>query len=406
MSLSIGNKVSTAPNKRIIVKSKEQLVNGLRSDVDYFIDGVIDMQGQSITVPAGGLYMSGHNFDISRLESSVDNYDMFISPSGGSGNILTRDMAISTSGVNSKVWNIYGVTGNEAIEFEKVNFNNCTSLGNILNYRQYLEVGTGRFGGTPELTFSGTWGGARISTSIVRGMSNLGALFKAGAGLTFSGRFITDINCNLPTTGALLDFGLSNFLNDESLVIQGAYITRNFALNPNDSGLTPNISSESTASNWQDNSGLANTSKYLKSSLSAEVLTNIILQNTYYPLAGTFTVDKQIHFDMPTNGQFRLLTGQGDFRVTGDLAVAGTANDVIDIRVTKSTDGGSTFTEQVSHVRRVINNLSGARDVAFIPINFVVNLKKNDRVRLEIENKTAAANVTVELDSFFIISAL
>lgn len=406
MSLTIGSRRPTAPNKRILVTSKTQLTGQLKSDVDYFIDGVIDMQDQQIVVPAGGLYMSGHNFDISRLESSVDNYDMFISPSGGSGNILTRDMAISTSGVNSKVWNIYGVTGNEAIEFEKVNFNNCTSLGNILNYRQYLEVGTGRFGGTPELTFSGTWGGARISTSIVRGISNLGALFKSGAGLVFSGRFITDINCNLPSLGNLLNFSPSNFLNDESLVIQGAYITRNFLLNPNDQDLTPNISSESVKSNWQDNSGLASTSKYIKSAITSEVLTTVAAQNTYYPLLGTFTVEKETHFDMPTNGQFRSLTGQGDYRVTGDLSVAGTANNLIDIRVTKSIDGGITFPEQVSHVRRVINNLSGARDVAFIPINFVVNLKKNDRVRLEVENKTAASNVTIELDSFFIISAL
>lgn len=394
------------PVQRVVVRRPEQLAGSLRSDVDYFIDGIIDMGAQSITVPAGGLYFSGHNFDISQLVSSENNYTMFVSPVGGSGNILGRDMAMETSGTGSKVWNIVGATGNEAIEFEKVNFNNCTSLGVIDDYRQYLEVGTGRFGGAPELEFKSSWGGARISTSIVRGLSNLAALFKAGAGLTFSGRFITDINCDLPTVGALTDFAPANFTNDESLVIQGAYITRNLAVDPTDTGLTPNITSESVKSSWQDNTGLANTSKYLKASVTAEALTTVTAADTYYPLLGTFTVDKQTHFDMPTNGQFRLLTGQGDYRFSGDLSVAGNANDVIDVRVTKSTDGGATFPTQVSHVRRVINNLAGARDVAFMPINFVANLAKNDRVRLEVENKTAGNDVTMEIDSFFIISQL
>lgn len=53
---------------------------------------------------------------------------------------------------------------------------------------------------------------------------------------------------------------------------------------------------------------------------------------------------------------------------------------------------------------RQINNIVGARDVAFFPISFIVTLNKNDRIRLEVENKTAARNVTMEIDSYFIVS--
>lgn len=396
----------SVPKNRVIIKKASDFPSQLESNVDYFIDGIVDLGARQLEVPVGGLYLSGHNFDLSRLVSSEVGYQMFTSPVGGSGNILGRDVTFTTSGSGSQVWDINGATGDEAIEFDKVNYNDCTSLGVIDNYRQYLEVGTGRFGGTPVLEFKGVWGGARISTSIVRNLSNLSALFKAGAGLTFIGRFITDINCDLPTTGALADFSESHFLNDESLVIQGAYITRNFAVNAKDAGILPNISPQSVKSNFQDNTGVGNTNKYIKVTCSAETVTTVTAADTYYQLLGTFTVDKNVHFSMPTNGQFELLTGAGDYLVSGNLSIVGTANDQLDVRVTKSTDSGATFPTTVAHIGRVVNNLSGARDVAFFPLSFVIDLEQGDRLRLEIENKSGANDVTMELESFFIVSEI
>lgn len=395
---------SDIPSKIVYIRDHSDFSPALRSDVVYFIDGAVDMGSQSIEVPSGGLYLSGHNFDVSRLFSSAENYTMFTSPVGGSGNILGADLTLTTSGSNSSLWGIKGATGDEAIEFDKVNFNNCTSLGFIDNYRQYLEVGSGRFGGTPVLEFRGVWNGARISTSIVRGVSDLSALFKAGAGLTFSGRFITDINCDLPAIGALVDFSESEILGDESLLLQGAFVTRQGTINPQDAGITPNISAESVKSNWKSNTGLPNTNKYFKSVVTSQVETVVSAVDTYYPLLGTFIVEKAVHFNQPANGESECLTGIGDFIITGDLSIQGTANDVIDIRVTKSTDGGVTFPDELNHITRTINNLVGPNDVAFFPINFIANLSKGDRVRVEVENKTSANNVTATIDSFIIIA--
>lgn len=401
-----GNSVefSDIPSKIVYIRDPSDFSPTLRSDVVYFIDGVVDMGSQSIEVPAGGLYLSGHNFDVSQLVSSADNYTMFTSPVGGSGNILGADFTLTASGANSSVWGISGATGDEAIEFDKVNFNNCTSLGFIDNYRQYLEVGSGRFGGTPVLEFRGVWNGARISTSIVRGLSDLSALFKAGAGLTFSGRFITDINCDLPANGALLDFSESEIIGDESLLLQGAFITRQGSINPKDTGITPNITAESVKSNWESNTGLPNTNKYIKSVVTAQASTPIAAINTYYPLLGTFTNEKAVHFSQSSPGEYECLTGIGDFIITGDLSIQGTANDLIDIRVTKSTDGGATYPTELNHISRLINNLVGPNDVAFFPINFITNLAKGDRVRVEVENKTAANSVIARDDSFIIIA--
>lgn len=378
----------------------------LRSDVVYFIDGQIDMGSVSIEVPQGGLYLSGHNFDVSGLYSSEPNYTMFTSPASGSGNLLGDSYSLSVTGAGSQVYDITGDTGNEAFEFDKVNYNNCVSLGEITNYRQGLEIGTGRFGGTPELTMSGSWNGYRITTSIVRGISNMTALFKTGTALTIGGRFVSDINCDLPATGALFDFSASNITNDESMILQGCYITRQGVIDPSDSAIYPNLSHTSVKSNWDSNTGLPNTTKYIKGVTTAEVATTVALINTYYPLLGTITLEKNVQFDMPANGEYRLLTGNGTYQISGDIAIEGTANDVIDLRVTLSGDGGSTWPTEVNHIRRVINNLAGGRDVAFFPISFIQDIKKDERLRIEVENKTAARNVTMELDSYFIVTEI
>ena len=395
---------SSAPRYRKYVRQAADFDSPIRSDIEYFIDGVVDMGSTSIEVPAGGIYLHGYNFDVSQLTSTENNYTMFTSPAGGSGNVLWHDLGVSVSGTSSQVFNLVSDTGNEALELNRINFNSCTSLGEIDNYRQILEVGNGRFGGTPEITLKNAMNGYRVTETIVRGLSNISALFKAGSGLAFSGRFITDINCDLPATGALLDFAPANFSNNESLLIQGAFITRSGVIDASDTTIYPNIDHEDVQSNWVGNTGLPNTSKYIKTNCSAEVVTTVSLANTYYTLAGTQTVEKSVHFDMPANGELRALSGSGDYHVSGDIILVGTANDEIDIRVTKSTDGGSTWPTEVNHMKRQINNIVGARDVAFYPLSFIVTLNKNDRIRLEVENKTAARNVTMEIDSYFIVS--
>jgi hypothetical protein len=109
---------------------------------------------------------------------------------------------------------------------------------------------------------------------------------------------------------------------------------------------------------------------------------------------------------MPLNGEFRLLSGNGTYQLSGDLVIDGSSNNELDVRVTKSTDGGVTFPTEITHIKRQVNALVGGRDVAFFPINFIATLRENDRIRLEVENKTNTSNVTVELDSFFIITGI
>lgn len=109
---------------------------------------------------------------------------------------------------------------------------------------------------------------------------------------------------------------------------------------------------------------------------------------------------------MPVNGQFRIRTGSGAFVISGDVSIEGTAGELIDIRVTKSTDDGATFPTQISHIRRPILSLPGPRDIAFFPIKFTPILNEGDRIRIEVENNTSTNNVTMELDSSITINRI
>ena len=143
----------------IIVTQASDLAGVLDSSKAYILDGVIDMGTQSITVPVGGLTILGQSFDISGLTSSEDNYTMFVSESIviGSGNLLMADVDISVTGTNSKVYELYDATGFNAIETSRINYSNCASLGDLYDYRQGLELGSGRFGGKPNMTLHGLW---------------------------------------------------------------------------------------------------------------------------------------------------------------------------------------------------------------------------------------------------------
>ena len=371
----------------------------------YLIAGIIDMTGVSLEVPSGGMNIIGYTFDVSQLVNTEASYTMFTSPVGGSGNLLIENVGIETSGASASVFALTDATGFNAVEMNKVNFNNCTSLGHLDGYRQGLENGTGRFGGTPELEFRNPMvGGYRVTTSIVRGISNITSLFKAGAGLTFNGRFAIGINCDLPATGALIDFSASNINNDESLELFDCRVTRQGVLDATDTTIHPNIDHTSVKCLWDNNAGIPNTTRYIKASVTTEVATTVSQIDTYYPLAGTFTVDTNSHFDMPANGEFRLLTANGTYQLTGDFVLDAPANDTIDLRVTKSTDGGATYPTEITHIRRQVNSFVGGRDVAFVPVNFIATLAKNDRIRIEVENKTSTGDITAELDSFFIIT--
>jgi len=389
--------------------NKDTTLGGvIDSTKEYFLDGIIDMGTTQITVPTGGMTIRGYSFDISGLRSSEDNYTMFISESIaiGSGNLLGIDYYVGVGGTSSKVYELYDATGFNAFEFQRVNYIDCTSLGDIYNYRQGLETGTGRFGGSPSLTLHGIWlGGYRITTSIVRNMDNATTepLFKEGTLFEMRSRFLTDINCDLGTLQPLLDFQVINFPNSSTLQLKGCEITRGGNYDAEDSNITPNINRGDLPCYWKDNNGILNTYVGGTTSVTSEELTNVAAGSTYYTIEGVFTGNGEQHFTASADGKLTHLgVNPIEYEVTASLVLESTQNNDLTVRFRKWDDSASAFinldyTEQT----RQVNNLQGGRDVAVFVMSSGLTLSENDYVQLQVKNNSGNNNVTMESGSFF-----
>ncbi len=396
--------------KVVVVREPKQLSGVLRSDVLYVPDGIIDFSGSgiSIDVPVGGLSFGGFTFDVSGFRCTDDNYTLFNSPVGGSGNILGMDYFVEISGASSQVFDLTDSNGTHAFEFQRINYNNCSSLGEINGYRQGLEEGTGRFGGRPELTLTGAWaGGYFIDVSIVRGLLDGDySLFKAGAGFVMQSRFRSNQNLDLPSLANFVDFAPSNFANPSTLQLQGCTVTRDFVSDASDPNLTPNISASDLASDWTNNNGLPNTFEGGELTISAEVttLTGAVTAGDFLDLAGTQTASDLQHFDQPDPGQLRHLgTSPEEYKVIIDEVIESTANDDVSLKVVVFRSATTSFEDQKTKVR-VVNNLIGGRNVALF--NFVNNviLHQNDYVKIMVAS-SGANDVTAEIDSSFSVEA-
>lgn len=376
------------------------------STKEYFLDGIIDFTGTglSIEVPSGGIYIAGYNFDTSGLKCTDAAYTLFTSPAGGSGNILFKDFLIDIQGAGSQVYDITGDTGFEAIEIDRVNFNNCASLGTVDTYRQGLETGTGRFGGTPELTLAGTWvGGYFIDTSIVRSLSNAAfSLYKAGTAFVMNSRFRSNQNIDLPALASFLDFAPANFTNPSTLQLEQCIMTRNGVSDAGDSNLTPNISAGDLESSWTNNNGLSNTFEGGNANVSVEALTTIT-QGVFTDLLGTWTASELQHFDSPSNGQLRHLgNSPREYKAVFSGVIEGNQNDSVIVKIVKFDSSATSFVD-ISTQTRTINQLQGSRNIAFFNLSAVVTLEQNDYVKVQVTDDTASNDVTAELDSFLIV---
>lgn len=393
-------------SNRVVVTRPDQLSGVLSSTAQYFIDGIIDMGNTSIIVPPAGLTLSGYDFDKSKLISSAAGYTMFTSPVGGSGNLLGADYAIEVTGAGSQVYDLVSDTGDEAFEFTRINYDNCTSLGTIDNYRQGLEVGTGRFGGTPTLTLVGAWtGGYRITTSITRGLSAAmnAPLFAAGTGFVMDSRFLTDMNADFGATAYLADFAAANFTNPSTFIIDGAIFTRNGVTDPTDTTIVPNIVASTLQSKWKNNQGLSNTFEGGLVTITTQTETVITTINVPVTMAGTWTASSLQHFDSPATGQLRNLgTTPFEFIIHTDIVLTGTAGDDIKLTLRKYDASLDAFVDVFSQIRRVAA-LPGSRNIALFALLISFDLNQNDYVFAQVTNTTGTGNVTAEIDSSMII---
>jgi len=218
-------------------------------------------------------------------------------------------------------------------------------------------------------------------------------------------RFRSNQNIDLPASASFLDFSDSNFANTSTLQLTGCIVTRDGIINAGDANITPNISASNLSSSWFANNGLANTFVGGELDITVEALTTIGSAGVFVDLLGTYTVSDLQHFDEPANGQLRHLgESPKEFKVSGQLVIEGGANDSVSLKVVIFRDATTSF-EDGKTVTRVINNLQGARDVAYFVVNDNIILDQNDYVKIMVANISDTTNVTAELDSYFLVEA-
>ena len=393
-------------NNRVIVTQSNYnttLGGTIDSTKEYFLDGVIDMGAFQITVPSGGINIKGFDFNVSGLTSSENTYTMFTGAT--SGDVLLFDFKIEVTGTSSQVFDLTNSSGFNAFEISRINFNGCTSLGELNGYRQGLETGTGRFGGTPNLILSGTWlGGYFIDTSIVRSLTaGAYSIYEAGTAFLMNSRFRSNQNIDLPSTASFIDFGKTNFANPSTVQIKGAIISRNGSFNASDTNIFTNLNPSDLPCDWDNNIGIKNTFVGGALNNTTEVQTTIVTQGSAVDLNGTFTSTDLQHFDSPSNGRLRHLgTNPTDFLVSWDFVIDGKDNDNYELFLIK-IDSLANVTVEFTQVRTV-NNFQGGRDVGIWSGTTPITLNQNDVVFWQVANLLDDDNCTLEIDSTWTVT--
>ena len=400
--------VNTRPNTVFVTQANAATTLGgtIDSTVEYIITGIIDMTGIQINVPATGVYLRGYNFDLSQLVSTEAAATLFYSLA--SGNVLMLDIGIEMSGAGSQVYNLTSNTGFDAMEIQRINYNNCTSLGTLKNFRQGLETGTGRFGGTPSLILAGPWvGGFFISTSITRGLAaGTYDLFVSGASFSMQSRFFCNMNVDLPAGVGFTDFTPADFPNPNTVQLQDMILTRAGVSDTDDALYTPNLAETDTACHWVNNNGLRNTHAGGTLTVTAAVTTVIASAGVAVEAnASTWTPADLDHFSEPANGRLRHL-GNDPIAYRGhlDLIVSGGQGDEVELEVWKY-DASAATDSMVYSTSRVINDLKSGVDVCFFGSVFNVELAISDELYLKVANNTDTTDVTLVADSSIVISA-
>lgn len=367
----------------------------------YLIDGVIDVGNLPIVVPEGGLYLYGTDIDFSFLTSSEDNFTLFTSPVGGSGNMLIRQLTFTVSGTNSQVYDITDSNGFHAIEVDRINYTSCSSLGKIDGYRQGLETNTGRFAGKPSLTLDGNWiGGWRITTSLVRALTEgTYSLFTAGPTFMMNSRFLTDVNCDLPVNVSFSDFGESNFSEYSLLQVSGANFTRRGVSDPADTNIFPNIVPSSSVAVFRQNVGLANTFAGILVRCNTPIETTFDSSNQFKPLRGSYNEYYNTHFGLGVgSNQVTNLVGYfTEFTLSVHFTITGDTDKDYSIRILTNLQP-NVYTET-----RAIDNLRGSVDVGYYSFTIPITLVKNETMSIEVANLVNSDPCTLRPGTSFFI---
>lgn len=373
----------------VVVKSPADIAN-VDSSKTYIPDGIIDMGTTSIEVPEGGITIGGiaGSRETARLISSADNYTMFTSPAGGySGNVIFDNFSVFVTGTNSKVFDLDNAGNSGALDITIFNFENCTSIGDLTDYRQFFLSAGGFINCLDGLTFNGAWSGLVVTDSIAIASGDID-LIKAGPGATFSGSVRSNANFLLVGGGStFMDFAPANILADEGLILNGFRTTATNAM--------PNMPRSNVRARYSNCRGLRNTYPGGQWTITATAATVIPAKDTPVKMAGTTTYSDLQWFSNTTNNAFVYdSTTPLEAVVNGVVSFSDGSNNEINVIIRQWDNSAGSYINLAQSGVVTVNSGGRAEGVSLLAY---CELHKDDRIELWVENKTGSSNITAEL---------
>lgn len=249
-------------SKEISIRSKYDIINkSLDTSFSYIIDGnIILLAGEYIEVPdAGNLTINGYGLESSKITKAVTGESIFKKSATNSAGLQLQGLKLDGGGVGT-CFDLEDSTGNNALEFNVVNFENFASIGTLKGYRQFLGTTLGIYGCSSGFIIDGTWSGFKITNTNVFGFGASGKLFQAGPTLLFNSRFYAELNTSLPTGAILSDFSIGNFNSNKLFQLKNGQYTLNGSNDAvvNTPLLLPNISEKEDVAFFEGNQGISN----------------------------------------------------------------------------------------------------------------------------------------------------
>lgn len=378
----------------VYITDKSQFDGILSSEKLYVIDGVVDVGSTSIVVPEGGLNLSGLGFGISKLLSTEDNFTLFVDDGVTySGDLFLTELDITVSGTGSKVFELDNNENFNAVEWNTVNFINCTSLGSLTDYRQGLSRNVAWISCSDGLTMSGNWSGgwAAIDSIIIGAPMTTGVLFKAGAGLLIGGSFRSNVNIlNLGTSGGIFcDFAPSNITSDAGFTLSSV------RADPAANNL-PNMPSTSVKALIRNSPGIGDTYPGATAAPEANSTVTISVVDTLYQLTGSMTLADSYWFSLAnTNGVKLDSTNSLEVEVIGTLSFSGSNNNEMVVQLRQYDSSASAYINIGPEYRTTLNGGPTGGRAENITFHALATLSTDDRVEVWIKNITGTGDITL-----------
>lgn len=373
---------------RQVVTSATQLLGEIDSNVEYFIDGNIDLGSGSIVVPEGGMQVSGLGFNISSITSSST---IFTSPQTYSGDLFASGVSFTSPAV----FDLDNDGNGNGVECVDVNFLSCGSIGELTAYRQGLWSNVAVILCTNGVTLSGAWSGgfASLTSIVIGGMT--GPLFKSGTSLSIAGTFRSDVNALQLSPATFSDISESEVINDASFSMEGVRV-------PGGYNAFTNMPSSSVKARFSNCQGVRNTYPGGQTTYTAEAVTNIAAQNTLYMLEGTTTASDLQWFSAPGDNNLTYISTQPiEVEVKAIVTLSGTNNDQVQIVIRQYDDSASSYIDLSSSGAATMN--AGGRAEGISALAYA-SLSENDRIEVWVENLSSTNNVTAKIGGLIAVT--